>query len=288
MTEWLIPLITLTALEIVLGIDNIIFLAILAGRLPKEQQPRARNLGLLLALVMRLGLLGCITLLMAATEPLFFLPEWVFGDTEARGISFKDLILLGGGTFLIGKATYEIHEKLEGPEEKPLLGTAAQNSKFWMVILQILAIDLVFSLDSVITAVGMVKTNAPVATQKEEPKPEEKAADKGSHGDHGVGHLHPTTGLWVIVVAMIITCAVMLFAAGPISDFVGRHPTLKILALSFLILIGVLLVAEGFNQHLNKGYIYFAMAFSFVVELLNMRLRQVHPVTLNEPHMPKE
>ncbi len=292
MSEWLIPLITLTALEIVLGIDNIIFLAILVGRVPKEQQRLARNLGLILALFLRLGLLFFITLLMAATEPLFYLPAWTFPDSEARAISFKDLVLILGGLFLVAKATYEIHHKLESPEESHAaaqVARAGSGAAFWIIILQILAIDLVFSLDSVITAVGMVKTNAPaVASQTEEPKPtSEVSAEKPAEQGHGLGGLHPTVGIWIIVVAMIITCLVMLLAAGPVSDFVGRHPTLKILALSFLILIGVLLVAEGFGQHINKGYIYFAMAFSFVVELLNMRMRSVHPVALHEPHPPQ-
>jgi len=284
MNEWLVPLITLTALEIVLGIDNIIFLAILAGKLPKEQQRKARNLGLLLALVMRLGLLFCITLLMAATQPLFYLPAWVLGDPDARAISTKDLILILGGLFLIGKATYEIHHKLEGDEPHPDApgGTA---SKFWVVILQILAIDLVFSLDSVITAVGMVNPSKP-DVHAVEGAPAAKPADDPAAHRPSRSDPH-ATGVWIIVVAMIITCAVMLVAAGPVSDFVARHPTLKILALSFLILIGVLLVAEGFNQHLNKGYIYFAMAFSLVVELLNMRLRGRNPVVLHEPHLPK-
>jgi predicted tellurium resistance membrane protein TerC len=283
MTDWIIPLVTLTALEIVLGIDNIIFLAILAGKLPKEQQPGVRRLGLLLALGTRLGLLAFINLLMSATQPLFELPGGIFTAKEAREISFKDIVLILGGLFLVGKATFEIHQKLEGEEEVPPEAAGGKSSKFGLVLLQIVLIDIVFSLDSVITAVGMVKTDgdhAAVPTQvaEGEPKPAE-----------GTSTLHPKTGIWVIVVAMILTCAVMLFAAGPVGDFVGRHPTLKVLALSFLILIGVLLIAEGFGQHINKGYIYFAMAFSLVVELLNMRVRaHEKPVHLHEPQMPSE
>ncbi len=235
----ILGLITLAVMEIVLGVDNIIFLAILAGKLPTESQPRARRIGLLAALGTRLLLLASLSWLLGLTRPLFTLPELPFiEDPEARGISLRDLILLVGGSFLIGKSTFEMHEKMEharkhGNEAPPTSGTAS----FGWVIVQIAIIDIVFSLDSVITAIGMVEQ------------------------------------LWVMVVAMIIAVIVMMLFATPISNFVDHHPTIKVLALSFLILIGVLLVAEGLGQHLDKGYIYFAMAFSVVVELINMQLR---------------
>jgi predicted tellurium resistance membrane protein TerC len=253
MNEWIVGLVSLTAMEIVLGIDNIIFLAIIAGRLPPEQQPRARRIGLGVALVARLLLLFGITLLLAATKPMFHLPGWMFSGEEARAISLKDIILVAGGLFLIGKSTFEIHHKLEGDEPHEA-GATATAASFGGVLVQIAMIDIVFSLDSVITAVGMVQN------------------------------------VWVIVVAMVITVGVMLVFAEPVSNFVARHPTLKILALSFLILIGVLLVAEGLEQHLNRGYVYFAMAFSFIVEMLNLRLRrpQKEAVHLREPHLPQQ
>jgi predicted tellurium resistance membrane protein TerC len=235
----LVGLVTLTVMEVVLGVDNIIFLAILAAKLPKERQPQARRIGLLAALGTRLVLLATLSWLLGLTRPLFVLPELPFlEDPEARGVSLRDLILLVGGIFLIGKSTFEMHEKLEhskkhGDAAPPKAGTAS----FASVIVQIAIIDIVFSLDSVITAVGMV--------------------------DH----------LWVMVVAMLIAVGVMMWFATPISDFVDKYPTIKVLALSFLILIGVLLVAEGLGQHLDKGYIYFAMAFSVAVEAVNIRLR---------------
>lgn len=238
-----ISLLTLTALEIVLGIDNVIFISILAGKLPKDQQPKARQLGLTLALITRILLLFSITWLMGLTKPLFTLP--VLG----HGLSGRDLILLVGGLFLIGKSVVEIHEKLEGEEghANPAKGKA----KFAAVIVQILLLDIVFSLDSVITAVGMANN------------------------------------IWVMVAAVVIALGVMLVFAGAISDFVNRHPTLKMLALSFLILIGVTLVGESLGQHIPKGYIYFSMAFAFGVEMLNLRLRTKSqaekPVELRSP-----
>ncbi|MDF3059472.1 MAG: hypothetical protein K0R17_3687 [Rariglobus sp.] len=245
--EWLldpqiwISLLTLTLLEVVLGIDNIIFISILAGKLPKDQQPRARKLGLSLALITRILLLCSITWLMKLTTDLFTLP------ILKEGISGKDLILLVGGLFLIGKSVVEIHEKLEGEEghANPVKG----KTKFAGVIVQILLLDIVFSLDSVITAVGM--------------------ADN----------------IGVMIAAVIIALGVMLVFAGAISDFVNHHPTLKMLALSFLILIGVTLVGESLGQHIPKGYIYFSMAFAFAVEMLNLRLRAqaVKPVELRSP-----
>ena len=233
-----ISLATLAALEIVLGIDNVVFLTILAGRLPKEQQPRARRLGLAFALGTRLMLLFAITWVMGLTRELFTL--------AGHGFSGRDLILLGGGLFLMGKATFEIHDKLEVQHEaeaSPAKGGAA----FWLVIAQIGVLDVVFSLDSVITAVGMAQ------------------------------HLA------VMVTAMVFAVGVMLVFAGAIGEFVERHPTMKMLALSFLILIGVTLVAEGLGKHIEKGYVYFAMAFSFGVELLNMRIRRARnaPVALH-------
>ena len=235
--ETWISLATLATMEIVLGIDNVVFLSILAGRLPPAEQPRARRLGLLLALGTRLLLLFAISWLMGLTRELFHL--W------GHGYSGRDLILAAGGLFLIGKATFEIHDKLEvahAEKAAPVGGGAA----FWGTIAQIGVLDLVFSLDSVITAVGMAR------------------------------HLP------VMVAAMIIAVGVMLVFAGAVGDFVERHPTMKMLALSFLILIGVMLTAEAFGRHVEKGYIYFAMAFSFGVELLNLRLRRPRaPVALH-------
>ncbi|VTS08656.1 TerC family protein [Tuwongella immobilis] len=259
--EWLAPLVTLTLMEIVLGIDNIIFIAIVAGRLPEAQRPRARRIGLMVALGTRLMLLALLSFIMGLTKPLFMLPELSFLNIdpehaeEVLGISGKDLIMIIGGLFLVGKSVYEIHHKLEGPDEHESTGgTAPKSVSFGLILAQIAVIDIVFSLDSVITAVGMARD------------------------------------YWVMVSAMIISVGVMLAFAGYISDFVDRHPTLKILALSFLILIGTMLMAEGFGQHMNKGYIYFAMAFAVVVELLNMRLRKKadEPVALHGKHMPSD
>ncbi|HET9449792.1 MAG TPA: TerC family protein [Aggregicoccus sp.] len=232
-----IALATLTAMEIVLGVDNIVFIAILVARLPADRRERIRKLGIGLALVIRIGLLFALSWLMGLTAPLFT----VLGNE----LSGRDLILLGGGLFLVAKAVHEMHAKLEGPEEGDT-GGVPKAAAVGAVLAQILALDIVFSLDSVITAVGM-------ASQ-----------------------------LWVMVTAMVISVGVMLVFAGKIGDFVDRHPTVKMLALSFLLLIGVMLVAESFGQHINKGYIYFAMAFALGVELLNMRLRKVHkPVHLH-------
>jgi predicted tellurium resistance membrane protein TerC len=232
--EWLVALITLTVLEIVLGIDNIIFISILAGALPEARQGRARSLGLVAAMGTRILLLLSLTWLVRLTAPLFHVAGHPFTG--------RDLILLAGGLFLLGKATFEIHEKLEGEEGH---ARAAVRATFGAVIVQIMLLDIVFSLDSVITAIGMARQ------------------------------------LWVMVVAIVLAVGVMLVAAGPISDFVNRHPTIKMLALSFLLLIGFSLVAEGFGQHISKGYIYFAMGFSVFVEMLNLRLRaRSEPVTL--------
>jgi predicted tellurium resistance membrane protein TerC len=238
-SDALVALATLSAMEIVLGIDNIVFIAIVVGRLPERQQPLARRIGISLALLTRLALLFSITWVMGLTDPLFA----VLG----RAVTGRDLILLLGGLFLIGKATFEIHEKLESEPSIPG-GTARVAPSMSLVIAQIALLDVIFSLDSVITAVGMAQQ------------------------------------IWVMVVAMVFAVGVMFVSAGAISEFVHRHPTLKILALAFLILIGVMLVAEGMGVHVGKGYIYFAMAFSLAVELLNMRLRKVAPpVALHEP-----
>jgi predicted tellurium resistance membrane protein TerC len=230
-----VSLLTLTAMEIVLGIDNIVFISILTGKLPPAQQPVARNVGLTLALVFRLGLLFAISWVMGLTEPLF---------TVVKPFSGRDLILLGGGLFLVAKATHEIHDKLEvaHEERKPTGGAGALG----LILVQILALDIVFSLDSVITAVGMAQH------------------------------------VFVMVIAMVAAVGFMLVFARRIGDFVNRHPSMKILALSFLLLIGVMLMAEGMGQHIGKGYIYFAMAFSLGIELINMRLRKkTAPVTLH-------
>jgi predicted tellurium resistance membrane protein TerC len=236
----LVSLATLSSLEIVLGIDNVIFIAILAGRLPAHQQPKARRLGIGLAVVTRILLLLSITWVMGLTRPFMTL----FG----QGVSGKQIILILGGLFLIGKATYEIHDKLEGHEHGVKAAAAAALAT---VVVQIMLIDMVFSLDSVITAVGM------------------------------------TNQIAIMITAVLLAAGVMLAFAGPISTFVHRHPTIKILALAFLILIGVMLVAEGFGQHVNKGYIYFAMAFSLLVELVNMRIRaKAEPIELRHSQLP--
>jgi predicted tellurium resistance membrane protein TerC len=224
--ELLIALLTLTVLEIVLGVDNVIFISILSARLPKSMQQRARRVGLLGAMVMRIGLLFSISWLVGLTAPWF--------EVLGKSFSGRDLILAGGGLFLLAKATYEIHDKLEG-EEGHASGKAAVS--FSSVIIQVMILDIVFSLDSVITAVGMA--------------------------DH----------LGVMVTAVVLAVLVMLMAAEPISRFVETHPTVKILALSFLLLIGLSLVAEGFGEHISKGYIYFAMGFSVFVEMINIRIR---------------
>ncbi|MEY5068309.1 MAG: hypothetical protein RLZ47_171 [Bacteroidota bacterium] len=251
-----ISLITLTVLEIVLGIDNIIFISILAGKLPENQQRKARQVGLALAMITRVLLLLSLSWIMTLTATLFNMGDWL-GLTEGEwfqklAISGRDLILLIGGLFLIYKSTSEIHEKLEGAEH-------AQGSKkklsFSATIFQILLLDIVFSLDSVITAVGMA--------------------------DH----------VEVMIAAVIIAVLVMMVSAGAISNFVNRHPTVKMLALSFLLLIGVSLLAEAFEQHIPKGYIYFAMAFSVLVEMLNLKMNAgaKKPVQLhNMPEAPEE
>jgi predicted tellurium resistance membrane protein TerC len=240
--EAALALVTLTALEIVLGIDNIIFISILAGKLPAAQQARARTLGLALAMGTRVLLLVSLTWIMRLTAPLFSL----FGQE----ISGRDLILGLGGLFLIWKSVYEIHERLEGPAEHSDGSRAAVT--FGGVLAQIAVLDIVFSLDSVITAVGMANQIA------------------------------------IMITAVVLAVAFMMFAAGPVSAFVERHPTVKMLALSFLLLIGVTLIAESLDQHIPKGYIYFAMAFSVLVEMLNLRVRRVsEPVHLRQGYAPE-
>jgi predicted tellurium resistance membrane protein TerC len=243
MFEWIsspeawIALGTLTALEIVLGIDNIIFISILVGRLPERQRNFARTIGLLLAMVARLGLLFSIVWVIGLTEPWFT----VFGEA----ISGRDMILIGGGLFLLAKATHEIHNSLEGSETDTTVPVAAS---LGMILVQIAILDIVFSLDSVITAVGLVKEVS------------------------------------IMAIAIIIAVAIMLLAARAIGKFVDDHPTIKILALSFLIMVGVTLIIEGFDVHVPKGYIYFAMAFSVAVEMLNLRMRRklARPVKLHK------
>ena len=246
MFEWIaspeawIALGTLAALEIVLGIDNIIFISILVGRLPEQQRAFARRVGLSLAMIARLGLLFSISWVMSLTEPLFAV--FLLGEE----ISGRDLILIGGGLFLLAKATHEIHNSLEGVEDT---GRAVVAASLGMTLIQIAVLDIVFSLDSVITAVGLV--------------------DQVS----------------IMAIAIIAAVAVMMVAAEPIGIFVDRHPTIKILALAFLILVGVTLMVEGFDVHVPKGYIYFAMAFSVGVEMLNIRMRRkkTEPVRLHKP-----
>ncbi|MCC9607218.1 TerC family protein [Blastopirellula sp. JC732] len=251
--EALIALVTLTSLEIVLGIDNIVFIAIVSGRLPEAERPKARQLGLLAALVMRILLLMTISWVMKATFPIFswtdlgIQSEYLLEHEELNHVSIKDLILLGGGLFLIWKSVGEIHEKLEHEPHGDGEDLPKKKVTFWGVILQIMMLDIIFSLDSVITAVGMVK---------------------GS-----IGGVIP--GIYVMIAAVIAAVGVMITFANPISNFVERHPTLKMLALSFLILIGVMLVAEGTGAHFDKGYVYFAMAFALIVEMLNLRMKSV-------------
>ena len=234
-----IALATLTFLEIVLGVDNIIFISILSGKLPEHQQLRARRIGLLGAMLTRVLLLFSLAWIVKLTRPLF--------SALGHAVTGRDLILIGGGLFLLAKSTIEIHERLEGEE-----GHASRNvlSSFLSVIVQIMLLDIVFSLDSVITAVGMVDE------------------------------------LWVMIAAVIVSVAIMMGAAEPISAFVHKHPTVKMLALSFLLLIGLSLLLEGFGQHIPKGYIYFAMGFSVFVEMVNIRVRgKAVPIQLREAYV---
>jgi predicted tellurium resistance membrane protein TerC len=242
--EWLsdpqawLALVTLTALEIVLGIDNIIFISILTGKLPQHQRPKAQKIGLALAMITRLMLLFSLTWIMRLTEPFF--------SILGHGVSGRDIILIVGGLFLLAKSTMEIHDKLEGEEHHSSEGKSG--ATFQSVVIQIMFLDIIFSLDSVITAVGMASQLAVMAT------------------------------------AVVLSVGVMLFFAGAVSAFVEKHPTIKVLALSFLMLIGVSLVADGLAFHIPKGYIYFAMAFSVLVEMINLKVRKnsVQPVKLRQ------
>lgn len=237
--ETWIAFLTLVALELVLGVDNVIFISILAGKLPQHEQQRARSTGILMAVVTRILLLLSLSWIIGLTEPLF--------RVLGFDISGRDLVLIAGGLFLLWKSVHEIHQKLEGEEGH---ASAKVRASFWSVIFQIMLLDIVFSLDSVITAVGMV--------------------------DH----------IAIMVAAVIIAAAVMVFTATPLANFVEKHPTIKMLALSFLLLIGFTLIVEGLHQHIPKGYIYFAMGFSVLVEMLNLRLRAKSPapVSLHEPY----
>ena len=226
--ETWIAFITLVVLELVLGVDNVIFISILAGKLPQSEQKRARTTGIMLAVITRILLLLSLSWIISLEEPLFSVGEF--------GISGRDLILIAGGLFLIAKSTQEIHQKLEGVEGQ---SSAKVRASFWNVIIQIMLLDIVFSLDSVITAVGMVNE------------------------------------LSIMIAAVVIAAIVMIFTSTPLGQFVERHPTIKMLALSFLLMIGFTLIVEGFHQHIPKGYIYFAMGFSVLVEMLNLRLRRV-------------
>ena len=239
-------LLTLTFLEIILGVDNIIFISIVSNKLPLEKQARARNIGLLLAMVFRIILLFTISWLIQLTEPLFVVP-FVKDEGADIGISLKDLILILGGLFLVGKSTLEIHQKLEVGKPHTVKKVPAA---FSAVILQIVMVDAVFSFDSILTAIGLVDN------------------------------------VWTMVIAVVISMAIMMLFSGPISRFINKHPTLQVLALAFLIMIGVMLIAEGFHQHINKSYIYTAIAFSLLVELVNMRLRKSHEsVQLNDKNL---
>ena len=238
----LLALLTLTFLEVVLGVDNVIFISILSGKLPAAQQLQARRVGLLAAMVMRILLLFSIAWVIRLTAPIF--------TVLTQEISGRDLILILGGLFLLGKATLEIHERLEGEQGH---ASARVAPSFGAVIAQIMALDIVFSLDSVITAVGMADA------------------------------------LWVMVTAVVLAVAIMMFSAEAISNFVGRHPTVKVLALSFLLLIGVSLIGDGLGTHIPKGYIYFAMGFSVFVEMINLKVRgAAAPVQLHQAYVSKE
>ena len=237
-TTW-IAFLTLVVLELVLGVDNVIFISILAGKLPQDQQKRARTTGIMLAVVTRILLLLSLSWIIGLTEPLF--------NVFRFDVAGRDLVLLAGGLFLIWKSVHEIHQKLEGQEGE---SSAKVRAAFWSVIIQIMLLDIVFSLDSVITAVGMVNE------------------------------------LPIMIAAVVIAAVVMVYTSTPLSNFVEHHPTIKMLALSFLLLIGFTLLVEGLHQHIPKGYIYFAMGFSVLVEMLNLRLRQaaVRPVNLRDPY----
>jgi predicted tellurium resistance membrane protein TerC len=232
MTESIIALLTLILLEVVLGLDNVIFISILSSRLPEHQQKKARRIGLILAMFIRLGLLAVVSMILRLTKDFVTIP-WPAGPDHAMGISGKDLILIIGGLFLLYKSATEMYHKMEGDETEETKNVKAVGFK--SVVLQILLLDIVFSIDSIITAVGMVNE------------------------------------LWVMYTAVVITVAIMLFAAESISRFINKHPVFKMLALSFLLLIGLSLIAEGFDVHIPKGYIYFSMAFALFVDLVQLK-----------------
>ena len=252
MTESIIALLTLILLEVVLGLDNVIFISILSSRLPESQQKKARRMGLILAMFIRLGLLAIISVILKLTNDFFHIPWFTKETNYEMGISGKDLILILGGLFLLYKSATEMYHKMEGDE-----GDTSKSFKavsFSNVVLQILLLDIVFSIDSIITAVGMVDE------------------------------------LWVMYTAVIITVGIMLFAAEPISRFVNKHPVFKMLALSFLLLIGLSLIAEGFEVHIPKGYIYFSMAFALFVDVVQLRMNKPKkpPVQTREHYLPNE
>lgn len=251
MAESIIALLTLILLEVVLGLDNVIFISILSSRLPEHQQKKARRLGLILAMFIRLALLAIISVILKLTNDFFTIP-WPTGVDNKMGISGKDLILILGGIFLIYKSATEIYHKMEGEEGDK--SKAMKPAGFNSVVGQILLLDIVFSVDSIITAVGMVEE------------------------------------LWVMYTAVIITVVIMLFAAEPISRFVNNHPVFKMLALSFLLLIGVSLIAEGFDVHIPKGYIYFSMAFALFVDIIQLRMHKAKrpAVKTREHYLPEE
>src|SRR5215212_11484412 len=252
MTESIIALLTLILLEVVLGLDNVIFISILSSRLPESQQKKARRMGLILAMFIRLGLLAIISVILKLTNDFFSIP-WFTKETEYQmGISGKDLILIIGGLFLLYKSATEMYHKMEGEDGDT--STSIKAVSFNSVVIQILLLDIVFSIDSIITAVGMVNE------------------------------------LWVMYTAVVITVGIMLFAAEPISRFVNKHPVFKMLALSFLLLIGLSLIAEGFEVHIPKGYIYFSMAFALFVDVVQLRMHKQKkpPVHTREHYLPNE
>ena len=252
MTESIIALLTLILLEVVLGLDNVIFISILSSRLPEAQQKKARRVGLILAMFIRLGLLAIISVILKLTTDFFHIPWYTKETNYQMGISGKDLILILGGIFLLYKSATEMYHKMEGDEGDTTKSFKAVSFK--SVVLQILLLDIVFSVDSIITAVGMVDE------------------------------------LWVMYTAVIITVGIMLFAAEPISRFVNNHPVFKMLALSFLLLIGVSLIAEGFEVHIPKGYIYFSMAFALFVDVVQLKMNKpkTPPVKTREHYLPNE
>lgn len=239
-------LLTLTVLELILGVDNIIFISIVSNKLPVAQQPKARTIGLILALLFRIVLLLTITWIIQLTEPVFSIP-FIKEEGAPLGISWKDIILIAGGIFLVFKSTLEIHHKMEMADDTEKKVSAP--NAFGAVILQIVLVDAVFSFDSILTAIGLVEN------------------------------------VIIMIIAVVISMILMMVFAGAISNFINKHPTLQILALSFLIMIGVMLVAEGFHQEINKAYIYTAIAFSLIVELINMRFRKKQMVELNNKEL---